>query len=269
MAKEPRKSEEKVNWRRWMRAGFWVTACVSTACGAREVKRLVLDDPRFVLPADAAEDERSTEFVVQGVVNTPREQVVRIFGKDFGRNVFLSPLAERRRRLLGIGWVEEAAVARVWPNRIVVRIRERKPVAFVDAARDPQHPQTSRLALIDAEGVILDRPPKGDFSFPLITGVYEQQPEQERRERVRRLVRLTQDIGGYVKNVSEVDVSSADLKITMRVDGRVLLLDIGNRNFERRLKNFLDHYPEIRKRSEDIVAFDLRLDDRVTAKESR
>jgi cell division protein FtsQ len=233
------------------------------------VRKLVLDDPRFVLPAGAAEDEASPEFVVQGLAHTPRERVVRIFERDFGRNVFQIPLPERRRRLLAIGWVEDAAVARVWPNRIVVRVRERKPVAFVNVARDPEHPQLSRVALIDAEGVILDRPARGEFSFPLITGVYEQQAEPERRERVRRMLRLTQELGPLAKQVSEVDVSSPDLRITMRVEGRVIELAMGNRNFGARLRNFLDHYAEIRKRSEDAVAFDLRLDDRVTAKESR
>ena len=31
-------------------------------------------------------------------------------------------------------------------------------------------------------------------------------------------------------------------------------------------RNFINHYPEIRKRSPEAGAFDLRLDDRITAK---
>jgi hypothetical protein len=33
------------------------------------------------------------------------------------------------------------------------------------------------------------------------------------------------------------------------------------------LQNFLLHYPEIRKHAVNVTTFDLRLDDRITAKE--
>ena len=39
--------------------------------------------------------------------------------------------------------------------------------------------------MIDAYGVILDRPEKMDFSAPILTGLHENQSERERQERVR------------------------------------------------------------------------------------
>ena len=48
-----------------------------------------------------------------------------------GRSVYLIPLDERRATLRTVDWVKDASVARVWPNRVVVRVAERKPVAFV------------------------------------------------------------------------------------------------------------------------------------------
>jgi hypothetical protein len=42
---------------------------------------------------------------------------------------------------------------------------------------------------------------------------------------------------------------------------------MGESNFARRYQNFVGHYPEIRKRSPEAKAFDLRLDDRITVKE--
>ena len=64
-------------------------------------------------------------------VYASRSKVQRVFADDFDRSIFAVPLDERRRRLLAIDWVEDASVSRVWPDRLVVRIRERKPVAFV------------------------------------------------------------------------------------------------------------------------------------------
>jgi hypothetical protein len=42
---------------------------------------------------------------------------------------------------------------------------------------------------------------------------------------------------------------------------------MGDRNFKRRLEDFLAHYAEINKRSPRATSFDLRLDDRITTKE--
>jgi hypothetical protein len=51
------------------------------------------------------------------------------------------------------------------------------------------------------------------------------------------------------------------------VEGRPLELELGDGNYARRLQNFLLHYPEIRKHAANVTTFDLRLDDRITAKE--
>jgi hypothetical protein len=48
----------------------------------------------------------------------------------------------------------------------------------------------------------------------------------------------------------------------------VVRLLLGNQRFLPRLRNFLNHYPEIRRRLPKAAAFDLRLDDRITAAEA-
>ena len=49
---------------------------------------------------------------------TPRAQGAPRLRRGFRRSVFSVPLAERRRRLLAIDWVEDASVSRVWPDRL-------------------------------------------------------------------------------------------------------------------------------------------------------
>ena len=43
---------------------------------------------------------------------------------------------------------------------------------------------------------------------------------------------------------------------------------LGDRNFSSRLKNFLDHYPDIHRKMPQATSFDLRLDDRITGLEA-
>ena len=124
-------------------------------------------------------------FTISGLKYTSRAKVQRVFAGDFGRSIFSVPLEERRRRLLAIDWVEDASVMRIWPDRLVIRIRERKPVAFVFFR--------SGVLLIDGEGVLLDPPAQAQFTFPVLSGVREEEPDEKRRERVRAMLRVQDD----------------------------------------------------------------------------
>jgi cell division protein FtsQ len=264
MAKETRAAGFK--WRFWLRSAGWTFMLASTAAAARAVSRFALSDPHFTLDRDAGVALNSQDFTILGLAHASRDRVTGVFAGDFGRNIFEIPIDERRRKLLAVDWVERASVSRIWPNRLVVRIWERTPVAFVNLT--PQGSRTSRLALIDAYGVLLDRPQKLNFSSPILSGVYESQAETQRQNLVRHYVRLINELGLLTKQLSEVDVSAPDnLRVSLEVHGRAIDLSLGNRNFKQRLQDFLDHYQEIHKRSPGATSFDLRLDDRITTTE--
>jgi cell division protein FtsQ len=267
MAKEARRAP--INWRLWTRAGVWTLLAASTVMAARAVTRFAYSDPHFTLDRDAGVAAKSTDFTILGLERASRSRVLRVFENDFGANVFQIPIDERRRKLLAVDWVERASVSRIWPNRLVVRIWERQPVAFVNLTPAGTRNQTSRLSLIDAYGVILDRPEKLNFSSPIVSGVSESQTERERQQRVHHYMRLMDELGPLGKQVAEVDVRQAEnLTIGMEIEGREIELVMGDRNFKRRLGDFLDHYAEIHKRSPGATSFDLRLDDRITTKET-
>ena len=184
----------------------------------------------------------------------------RVFAGDFDHSIFSVPLAERRRRLLAIDWVEDASVSRVWPDRLVIRIRERKPVAFVSFRSGP--------LLIDAQGVLLEQPAQAQFSFPVLSGVREGETEADRRRHVRAFLQVQEEMGYLAKEISEVDASDPEnIRIVSQVDRRVVTLLLGDGNYAQRFQNFLNHYPEIRKGSPQAKVFDLRLDGRITVKE--
>jgi cell division protein FtsQ len=264
MAKAAR--DTAFNWRIWLRAGLWIMLLWTAAIAARAVSRFAQTDPHFTLDRDAGVAANSQDFTISGLEHASRARVLRVFENDFGKNIFQIPIDERRRKLLAVDWVEHASVSRVWPNRLEVRIWERKPVAFVNLT--PEGARNSRLALIDAFGVILDRPERMDFSSPILSGVYERQSEADRQERIRHYLRLMDELGPLAKRISEVDVSEpGNLKVSIEIERRAVDLEVGNRNFKRRLQDFLDHYPEIRRRSGKATSFDLRLDDRITTRE--
>ncbi len=94
-----------------------------------------------------------------------REAVLQQFVHDRNRSVLRIPLDVRRSQLEQIPWVESASVQRILPNRLRIELTERTPVAFARNGNE--------LALIDAHGVVLDRPRGEDLHFPIVTGVSE------------------------------------------------------------------------------------------------
>ena len=253
MAREPKK--RRIDWRLTFAILALGAAGVSTAVAGYKVSLYVTSDPQFTLSHD-----RKDALTILGLTYASRSKVQRIFAGDFDRSVFSVPLAERRRRLLAIDWVEDASVSRVWPDRLVIRIRERKPVAFVSLRSGP--------LLIDAQGVFLEPPAQGQFSFPVLSGVREEETEAARRGHVRAFLQVQEEMGYLAKEISEVDASDAEnIRIVAQVDRRVVTLLLGDGNYAQRFQNFLNHYPEIRKGSPHAKVFDLRLDGRFTVKE--
>lgn len=208
----------------------------------------------------------SPSLQIQGVKYASRTQVLRVFAPDFGRSVYLLPLGQRRAQLKALDWVKDASITRIWPNRVLVRIEERQPVAFVQVPVD----RFTRVALIDDDGRILQQPPHSPFKLPVLSGAKADDPEPVRREYVGRLQYVLKDLGKLADRVSEFDVRDRqDLVITAKMESRAVMLLMGDHNFGARLSGFINHYQEIERRMPGTWKFDLRLDDRITAVEER
>jgi cell division protein FtsQ len=263
MARE--KARKPIRWRLWLTVLAWCAIFVTSAMAAREAHRYVLRDAQFIL---SSEDRGA--LTLEGVTYAARAKLLRVFAGDWGRSIFAVPLDERRRRLLAVDWVEDATVSRIWPNRLLVRISERQPVAFVSLPLHGSSGSAARFLLVDAQGVLLDPPLRAQFAFPVLTGLTDDQTDAERRVRVRAMQGLMDDLGQAGQNISEIDAAAPDdLKVVAQVEGRPLELKLGDGNYARRLQNFLLHYPEIHKHAANVTTFDLRLDDRITAMEQQ
>jgi cell division protein FtsQ len=260
MAREPKKAPApRSRWRLFFGLTVLAALCVSSAMATLKVRDYLNTDPQFTLSR-----YQKDSLLVDGLRYASRSKVQRVFALDFQHSIFSIPLDERRRRLLAIDWIEDVTVSRIWPDRLVVHIRERKPVAFVYFR--------SGVLLIDVHGVLLEPPAAmgspATFGFPVLSGVGEDETEPQREERVRAMMRVVEEFGDRAKDISEVNASDPDdMSVVVKLDMRAMTVLLGDVNFGRRYRNFVNHYPEIRQQSPDGKTFDLRLDDRITVKD--
>jgi cell division protein FtsQ len=227
------------------------------------IDNFLVTDQRFALPGPPEPGQTSEFFRIEGISNVTQEQVVRIFGADFGRSVYLCPLNVRRLKLLGLDWVQDASISRLWPNRLVVRLTERKPEAFAQLTTADG---TRLLSLIDGHGILLERHGPKPFNLPIVTGMTRSEGEASRRERMKRFLRLQTELGSHMGKISEIDVRELDnIKVVLPFHGRAIALMLGNQNYRERFENFLNNQDEIGKRLPDALMLDLQLKDRITA----
>ena len=222
--------------------------------GFHKVEQFLIRDPRFALNGV---DGASSTVEIRGATHASARALQAAFRDDSGSSVYLMPLADRRATLRSVDWVKDAAVIRAWPNRVLVNVSERVPVAFVTLA-------ASKFGLIDEDGVIL--PPAPDrFHLPVLTGVQQRDPLEVRKRSVRRLTNLMASLGSDAGKVAEVDVSDpSNLKVKQSSGGRMVTLLLGDRNFDARYRNFANHFSEIQQKLPGAATLDLRIEDRIT-----
>ena len=177
LARSPRISPARI-----IAGGVIAALCLALALyGFHRVEQFLIADSRFALNGDDPA-AGSAGVEITGAAHASQSAIQAVFAEDQGRSVYLLPLADRRLTLSAVDWVKDASVARIWPNRVLVTVDERKPVAFVTLGG-------SRYGLIDEDGVIL--PPAHDrFALPVLAGVRASHTLSERRERVHRMLRV-------------------------------------------------------------------------------
>jgi cell division protein FtsQ len=257
---KPPEPKKPFNWRLMGRVLLWGAICGGVAMGSVEVHAFMLHDPRFALQC-GSRARLCENLEIRGAVHSNIARIQAVFARDAGKSVFDIPLAERRRHLLAVDWVREASVMRVWPDRIVITVEERVPVAFASLpiGGSARH----WLALIDDRGVLLTLPPRKRFPLPVLSGITEDQTEAERQTRVEAMQHLLADLGPQAKDISEINAGVIDdMRVVTTIEGHAVELWLGDQHYRSRYLNFVNHYREMREDSHAAI-FDLRLDDRI------
>jgi len=200
------------------------------------------------------------QIEVNGNRIVSREAVLQQFVHDRNRSVLQVPLEARRSQLEQIPWVESASVQRILPNRLRVELIERTPVAFARSGNE--------LALIDAHGVILDRPRGEELHFPIVTGVSEDLPRDQREKRMQTYAEFMKDVdlvrSGSSDRVSEVDMSiPKDLRVVMTGlananDSQAVTIHFGSSEFTGKFKMLVDNFSQWQANAGHVQSIDLQ-----------
>ena len=242
-------------YRRWLLGG---TLVVVAGAVAFESASFLLTSPRVAL----------TDFdqiEVTGNQYVGRDLVTEKFSADMGKSILRVPLDARREALEEIPWVRRVTVERSLPDHIRVDLVERTPVAFLRAGNE--------LALVDAEGTILERPLQANFAFPVVSGISEEMALDDRAARMRMYVEFMKDVElahpGAGQQVSEVDLASAqDLRasLTGLLQGREstpILAHFGDGDFVNKYRLLVENIGAWSSSAGSVQSVDLRFNGQV------
>lgn len=143
--------------------------------------------------------------IVRGRTKTDEAAIANALGPVQGASLMHFNIDHARARIEQLGWVRSAAVSRLWPDQVVVSIRERKPAAIWQVS--------GQFRLVDREGAIIREAGQREFSgLPWIVGAGA--PE------------AAADILAYV---DQEDVFDHRLTALVRISGRRWNLRIGDK----------------------------------------
>jgi cell division protein FtsQ len=240
-------------WAFYRRVLAWTVVGAAGVTTAIVAGRFLLYSPQVLLL-------KPEQIEVLGNHIVSREAVLQSFARDRNRSVLRIPLDARRAEIEKLSWVESASVQRILPNRIRIELTERTPIAFL---RDG-----TQLALIDAHGVILDRPEGEDLRFPIVSGLSDAMPREEREKRMQTYQEFLRGVelvrSGSSDCVSEVDLSNAkDMRVVMTglaspTDTQAVTIHFGSGDFAGKYRMLVENFSQWQANAGHVQSIDLQ-----------
>lgn len=200
------------------------------------------------------------EVTVSGADYIDPEAIRELVEVEPGENIFAVDLAEVSMTLKQSFTAEDFTVYRRLPDTIAVRVRERRPVALLNA---------DELIGVDADGVPLPHIDAGYVdTLPIISGVSKVTALQDSttRERLKAGLGLLDNISRNAPSVygriSEVDVTSlSEMGISLVDNGLAVI--IGQDGWDEKVKNLDTVLKQVKQRVESIRAVDIRFGEKI------
>ena len=179
------------------------------------------------------------------------------------RSLFALDLDRLRKSVELLTWVKAATVRRVWPDRLMIQVTERIPIAFVRIDDSTQ--------LVDEDGVLLESKSEGlpNFDFPVLMGLesgFETELLVRNRKRIelyRRLMReLDRNGASLSRDLSEVHLQDAG-SVSIVLNDDTVLVHIGADHFQERFRRYLAMSREIKQKYRLLESVDLRFENQV------
>jgi cell division protein FtsQ len=241
------------SWPFYRRVFVWTVAGAAVVTFGVFSARYLLYSPQVLLL-------KPEQIEVTGNHIVAKEDVQKLFVHDRNHSVLRIPLETRRAQIEELPWVEEASVQRILPNRLRVLITERTAIAFCRIGTE--------LLLIDAHGVLLDRPEGEDYAFPIVTGLSENTPREEREKRMQIYQEFAKDADlvkpGSMDRVSELDLSNpGDLKAVLTglssgTDAHAVTVHFGQTDFTAKYRMLVENFAQWQANAGPVRSIDLQ-----------
>ena len=204
----------------------------------------LLDDPFFCVK----------EVEIKGCQKIPQEHLLSLVQMEGLPNLFTIALGEISNRLESHPWVEEVRVRKVFPDKISIQIKERKPIAILQL-EDPYY--------LDDKGVIFA--PVGDrdgYNYPFLTGLTRQILEREPEESKRLIMKALELLGNLkqrrvspLEEISEIHMEKA-FGIECFTKNEGIGVRMGWDRFGEKLRRLSIVWSDLRKRGITPVSID-------------
>jgi cell division protein FtsQ len=195
---------------------------------------------------------RISEVALAGEHELPRQRILDIAGiTDTSSLVFLDA-AQTRARLVANPWISEATVLKLYPGRLRIEIKERKPFALWQ--------KDGRVNLIAEDGTVLESfVPERYAALPMVVG-------KGAERAAPALIGLIDRFPSIADQV-QAAVLVAERRWTLHLKNGVEVL-LPEHEPDRALAVLTDLDRSKQLLTRDITAVDLRLSDRVTVRQS-
>lgn len=150
-----------------------------------------------------------TDIKITGNHIASREQITALSKVDIHSNLLAINLNQVKSLLESHPWIAGAKVVRDWPNRLLITVKEKKPVALLN--------RETGLFYLDSNGrTIAAASPNQELDFPVVTGLEEYSFNQTSPELTPEIL---EDAMGLLKlaagnstilpkqNISEIHIS--------------------------------------------------------------
>jgi cell division protein FtsQ len=193
-----------------------------------------------------------SEIALSGEHEVSREDILGLAGITGRSSLLFLDASQTRIRLMTNPWVAQAAVLKLYPDRLRIEIKERTAFALWQ--------KEGRVYLIAADGTVLETyVPQRFAALPRVVGNGAEHAAQDFLDLLKRYPAIAQAV--------EASVLVAERRWNLHLkDGVEVLLP--EREPAHALTTLVDLALTKKLLSRDIVAVDLRLSDRVTVRQS-
>jgi cell division septal protein FtsQ len=208
---------------------------------------------------------RVRDIQIQGCGKIAKESLLSLASLEGMPNLFTVRVKDIGKRLESHP-IEAVGVRKVFPNRIMIEVQERKPIAII---------QLEDLYYIDAKGVIFARVGDGDrYNYPIVTGLnreaLDREPEETKQsitKAMELLLMAEKERVDPLEDISEIHLEKIfGIQCFTKAGG--VRVDMGWDDFGEKLKRVSTVWADLQKRKISAVSIDCRDPNRVVVKKA-